>query len=200
MELFLLYRSKINILGVGQEMSPLFWAQEHDGAIPSIQINLTFGLGTIIIFKPRRYMYSKKCSKCGEVKDVKNFSKCSRHKDGLQVWCKGCVHVRDQEKYKDPVIKQRYIEVNRKRQEYCKKKLFEFVQTQKCVDCGETDPIVLEFDHRNPADKFDNVSDLIRRGTWKRVQKEIDKCDMVCANCHRRRTAKQFGYYKYCNA
>ena len=64
-----------------------------------------------------------------------------------------------------------------------------------CLDCGENDPIVLEFDHRNPDEKECNVSDMVKRGrSIKSIKKEIEKCDVVCANCHRKRTAKQFGW------
>lgn len=137
----------------------------------------------------------KKCFNCDEVKDVKAFSKCSGRKDGLQGWCKLCVQIRDREKYKNPEVRQRYIDNNKKRQEYCREKLFEFLSTQECIDCHEGDPIVLEFDHR--GHKEHNVSDMVRLGSWKNMLKEIAKCDIVCANCHKRRTAKQLGYYKY---
>lgn len=65
-----------------------------------------------------------------------------------------------------------------------------------CVDCGESDIIVLEFDHLR--DKVADVSVLARGGySIETIQKEIDKCEVVCANCHRRRTAKRAGTYRY---
>lgn len=64
-----------------------------------------------------------------------------------------------------------------------------------CVDCGETDPVVLEFDHR--SDKSDNIGSMLRHGTsTETMEREIAKCDVRCANCHRRKTAKQFGWWK----
>lgn len=62
-----------------------------------------------------------------------------------------------------------------------------------CQDCGEVDPVVLEFDHRD--DKIMDVSTMIGSRSWSVIQAEIAKCDVVCANCHRRRTAKRFGWY-----
>ena len=58
-----------------------------------------------------------------------------------------------------------------------------------CVDCGESDPIVLEFDHRDPSGKSFNIGDGVARayGT-QRIKDEIAKCDVRCANCHRRKT------------
>ncbi len=60
-----------------------------------------------------------------------------------------------------------------------------------CVDCGEQDPIVLEFDHRDEAEKQLTLAEATARG-WSlvRVLQEAAKCDIRCANCHRRKTAK----------
>ena len=77
---------------------------------------------------------------------------------------------------------------------YCGK-IFDYYKTHQCIDCGENNPIVLEFDHRDGVEKIDNISRLIDR-SWDTIKKEIDKCDVRCANCHRIRTAKQQGWYK----
>lgn len=66
-----------------------------------------------------------------------------------------------------------------------------------CMDCGESDPIVLEFDHRDPSTKKYKISDIRRKKI--KIEEfiiELDKCDVVCANCHRKRTAKQFGSWR----
>ena len=68
-------------------------------------------------------------------------------------------------------------------------KLHHYKQERGCADCGENDPVVLEFDHLR--DKVDNVAALVTRWSWKRLLTEIEKCDVVCANCHRRRTHKR---------
>ena len=67
--------------------------------------------------------------------------------------------------------------------------LLEFLASHPCVDCGETDPIVLEFDHL--ADKAFAISKGLRDRSWESVRREMAKCDVVCANCHRRRTARR---------
>ena len=73
-----------------------------------------------------------------------------------------------------------------------------YLRSHPCVDCGESDIIVLEFDHIDPSTKNGMVSDAYKNG-WsiKRINKEIAKCDVVCANCHKRRTAKQRNSYRY---
>lgn len=65
-----------------------------------------------------------------------------------------------------------------------------------CVDCGINDPVVLDFDHRNPEEKSETISTMITRGrAWKAIEAEVAKCVVRCANCHRRVTAKYFNYY-----
>ncbi len=65
------------------------------------------------------------------------------------------------------------------------------------MDCGEDDIIVLDFDHRDQKTKKFNLAEAISGGiSMSRIKTEIEKCDIVCANCHRRRTAKQFGHYR----
>jgi hypothetical protein len=58
----------------------------------------------------------------------------------------------------------------------------------KCMDCGNDDPRVLDFHHRDPKDKKLNVSQSWSY-RWETVQAERDKCDILCANCHRIRHA-----------
>jgi hypothetical protein len=58
-----------------------------------------------------------------------------------------------------------------------------------CVDCGERDPIVPELDHLR--DKEFGIGKGFRDRAWQSVLDEMAKCDVVCANCHRRRTAKR---------
>jgi hypothetical protein len=67
-----------------------------------------------------------------------------------------------------------------------------------CVDCGETDPVVLDFDHVEPAKKLFSISNGVSaKRTTAALLTEIEKCEVRCANCHRRRTAQQFNWWKY---
>jgi hypothetical protein len=70
--------------------------------------------------------------------------------------------------------------------------LMRFLRTKACVDCGESDPLVLEFDHL--AGKEFGIAQGLRDRTWQAVLDEIAKCEVVCANCHRRRTAHRLRF------
>ena len=73
----------------------------------------------------------------------------------------------------------------------------EYLSTHPCVDCGETDIVVLEFDHLGKDKKLDDVAHMIPRGySLDKIKKEIAKCEVVCCNCHRRRTYTRANCYR----
>jgi len=139
----------------------------------------------------------KKCTACKKEKELKLFNKNKCKKDGYSNICRECSNERSKQYYNEnkehhkKVIYKRNVKIRNEN----RKKLFDFYLTHPCVGCGETDPVVLELDHKDGVDKKSDVSRLVN-GTWVIMQKEIEKCDVRCANCHRRRTAIQQGWYK----
>ena len=95
---------------------------------------------------------------------------------------------RDRREY----YRQYYQEVDRDRQAeryvVLKQAIRWYKESHPCVDCGESDPTVLQFDHLPEYEKSFNVGHL--RPTWalSRIWWEIRKCGVVCGNCHLRRT------------
>lgn len=66
-----------------------------------------------------------------------------------------------------------------------------YLEVNPCVDCGESDIIVLEFDHIKGT-KIGNIGDMQRDGySIDKIKEEIAKCEVRCANCHRRITFKR---------
>lgn len=64
----------------------------------------------------------------------------------------------------------------------------EYLQNNPCVDCGNSNPIVLEFDHVR-GEKICNVSSMVWKGyAFKTLLTEIAKCEIRCANCHKIKT------------
>lgn len=71
----------------------------------------------------------------------------------------------------------------------------QILRSRSCVDCGETDADVLEFDHLGP--KRAEIKTLMHQGlSTPALLNEITECDVVCANCHRRRTAKRGRWWR----
>ena len=75
--------------------------------------------------------------------------------------------------------------------------MWDYLLEHPCVDCGEEDPIVLEFDHIDPSKKSKGIAVLRGHVSMERLVKEMKKCIVRCSNCHRRKTAAQFGHYQF---
>ena len=74
--------------------------------------------------------------------------------------------------------------------------LFCYLREHPCIDCGNRDIRVLEFDHRDGTLKTESISVLASEGYGlPRVIAEVAKCDVRCANCHRIRTHEQRGWW-----
>jgi hypothetical protein len=138
----------------------------------------------------------RRCGRCKEFKPVTDFAWRRQARGQLDNYCRACRAAYKQEHY--AANRQRYIDqaMRRKRTlaleraEY----LVEFFKTHPCVDCGECDPLVLDFDHR--GDKLFGIATGLRDRSWKAIFDEMAKCDVVCANCHRRRTALRGGFVR----
>jgi len=77
-----------------------------------------------------------------------------------------------------------------------REKLFDYLSKEKCIDCGEKDPIVLDFDHIDKDNKFKTISQMLcGHYSFETILKEIKKCEIRCANCHRRRSYLQFNCF-----
>ena len=142
-------------------------------------------------------MNTKHCKRCDTEKSVSEFSKHKAKKDGLQASCKACVkgmnrayYLKTPEKNPDRVAsKVRMVEA-------AKEYIWGFLCESSCIDCGENDPVVLEFDHVRGTKRKD-VSRMVSDGlSLLTIQEEIAKCDIRCANCHRRVTYERMGSYR----
>ena len=134
----------------------------------------------------------KRCKKCDEDKLYKMFAKNKRRRDGHQDHCRACIKVRDTKQYAEN--KGRFAEWSKSRRIRVRKLVFEYLLTHPCIECGERDIVVLEFDHRTQTTKKFDVMSATHGHSWKMIEAEIKKCDVVCANCHKRRTAKMLGW------
>ncbi len=85
--------------------------------------------------------------------------------------------------------RQYYIEKAYKKRESLRKYVYELKDKTPCADCGVRYPhYVTDFDHIGEIEKIDTISRLINSGSYKKVTAEIEKCELVCSNCHRVRT------------
>lgn len=130
-------------------------------------------------------MKTKTCSRCGFDRPHDEFNKKSRNKDGLQSTCRECQRAYKQQHYLDN--REEYIlkagDRRNELKEIALNKIVEFLESNPCVDCGESDIRKLQFDHTR--DKHRDVTVMIHGGyLWETIEEEIAKCEVRCANCH----------------
>jgi hypothetical protein len=138
----------------------------------------------------------KFCPRCKEKKALDEFYRKRDRKAGS--YCKICQLAYVREHYKrDPASynARRYIShaayKNRNRA-----LVLAHLAEHPCVDCNETDILVLDFDHVRGT-KICSISHMIRSGTAApKLLAEMEKCVVRCANCHRRKTAQECGSYR----
>ncbi len=120
-------------------------------------------------------MDKKFCTGCGETKTLDQFYPHSGQSSGRQPRCAECC--KSHSKLRKLERRLKIIE--------------QFGDI--CYDCGEIyNPACYEFHHVNMEEKSFSISSYLTLG-WERLQKELDKCVMLCANCHRIRHSKRRG-------
>jgi len=133
----------------------------------------------------------KKCCICKKELKRQCFYKSTKSKDGLQSKCVKCHKLYRKKHYLEN--KQKYLDKAKANRAKYRKDFLDWIKSQKCNICSNNDFRVLEFHHKR--DKEYNISKKVGKVKFETLKKEINKCEILCANCHRIKTAEQFGYY-----
>jgi hypothetical protein len=140
----------------------------------------------------------KQCCSCKEIKETSEFNKNKYKKDGLQTQCRECSHKKFRDYYHKNLERQKTITIARSKRNktLTKEKIFKLLANSACAKCGEKDPLVLEFNHLGNKEK--DISLMVAHNlSWARIEKEISKCEVLCANCHKRYTHQQQNTYRW---
>ena len=133
----------------------------------------------------------RRCGRCGTIRPIDEFNWRRKNLGQRDNYCRPCRADYKHEHY--VANRQRYIDnaARRKRALALDRAayLIEYFRTHPCSECGESDPVVLEFDHL--GDKLFTIGQALPDRNWTSILDEIAKCDVVCANRHRRRTARR---------
>lgn len=135
---------------------------------------------------------TKKCTRCSLDKLEEEFGWKIKNKR-RNSWCKECNRAYQKEHYKNN--SHTYIKKAKVWKEKERILFYNWLATQKCVDCGISDIRVLECDHL--GDKDFNIGSKIGTISLTVLMLEVEKCDIVCANCHKIRTAMRGNWYAY---
>ena len=131
-------------------------------------------------------MKTKTCTGCGKRKLISSFHP---HKSrGYQHLCKDCSSEKDKQRYL--ANKKSYAERNKANRESLRELHKELKRSNPCIDCGKHfHPCQMEYDHLE--DKKFTIASLINTGRRTKFLAEIEKCELVCALCHRERTYRR---------
>ena len=140
----------------------------------------------------------KACVVCKDVHPatLEFFYKKSSSNDSLQNVCIPCIAKASKKHYEanKEKIKQKTRD-RRKRIKPLAHKIILHALEGGCIDCGEKDRIVLDFDHQ--GDKTYNIAAMVHSAiSLDKLEEEISKCVVRCANCHRRKIAKDFNWWR----
>ena len=134
---------------------------------------------------------TRHCPRCGLDVPLSGFN---RSKDGHQHWCRECFRRYFRER--GDLHREQSSAARRRRQLAARAVVREHLANHSCVDCGEDDLLVLEFDHHR-GEKTTEVSRLVSIGArLEQLREEMARCEVVCVNCHRRRTAGRAGSFR----
>lgn len=124
----------------------------------------------------------KRCSKCKVEKELNEFHVSSRMSDGHASACKQCAHKATMAaRGKKP---DHYRKTSKELSDSYREEFQKWKSMQKCCKCGETEGCCLDLHHIDPDQKDVAVSTVAHRWTWSKLQIEIQKCVVVCRNCH----------------
>lgn len=100
----------------------------------------------------------------------------------------------DEQKQKEYLLehykqnKGKYSEASKAARERKKEKLAQ-LKDRPCTDCGGSfHHSAMQYDHLDAAAKKNSINRLMTKASWKEILEEIEKCELVCANCHAVRT------------
>ena len=131
-------------------------------------------------------MCTKICGSCKkELPETEEFfaTKKLKTKTILQWQCRKCQKEYRKKHYE--ANKDKYISKAKNYRQSNVEDFIEFKKTLKCNRCPEDRWWVLDFHHINPEEKDREVSNLIKSASKERIQKELEKCEVLCSNCHR---------------
>jgi hypothetical protein len=141
----------------------------------------------------------KLCSKCRVLKRNTDFNFKDKKKKIRKAQCKKCTRLISSAAY----YKNRryYLRYRKNRNHKLMKEnmcfLYKYLCKNPCVDCGVSNPVVLQFDHVKGKKRFSVCEMLRRRYSINAIIIEVNKCVVRCANCHAKKTAKERKYYAY---
>ncbi len=138
-----------------------------------------------VAFQPREGNEAAHCGRCDRDLPITAFHRSVR---GRQSWCRQCRNT--YMRHRGDLHRRQTYQARERRRDAARAYILHLLDATACWDCGLADSVVLEFDHVGP--KRAEVADLVSHGySIDAIAQEVAACELVCVNCHRRRTGRR---------
>jgi hypothetical protein len=143
-------------------------------------------------------MAQKNCDHCKQWKEEEEFNWRFKNLGIRAKTCRECAHQFNKTYFEGPA-KERHLKQVKERKDAARQVardfMYDYLSTHPCETSGESDVRVLEFHH--VGDKHMAVGAMVSNGfSIPRILAEISKCQVLCANCHRKVTMEERGWYR----
>lgn len=125
---------------------------------------------------------------CGACKEIKPLDEFNRKGERYQSKCRECQRLWYKNYYDNSPVEKDRLTAKAEKEKAELRKIIIDAKAVPCADCGQQYPsYVMDFDHLR--DKSFSIGNAAQRG-WSKIKvlAEIEKCEVVCSNCHRERT------------
>lgn len=136
-------------------------------------------------------MEVKICTKCKRELPVENFRWKNKADNRRHSQCKDCQKAQEHQHYLESKARQDNVKMSAFAQKSSNLLLVSKYRQQGCSKCGEKREYVLDFHHIDPSTKKDTINHMLKSASYDTLQKEIEKCVVLCSNCHR-----EFHYFE----
>ena len=140
----------------------------------------------------------KKCDHCKKFKEEDEFNWKFKSLGVRHKTCRECMSIHQKKYFSGPAHDRHLQQVKERKdaaRQVAREYAYEYLLTHPCQECGESDVRVLEFHHTGEKDMA--VAAMVSAGySVERIQAEIDKCTILCANCHRKLTVEERGWFR----
>lgn len=145
----------------------------------------------------------KTCTVCGVNKHEMDYFYRNKRNNKLHSQCKQCYVSKRRDTWKAYYYKhgskyrEKAVSRNREIKNKLREKMLKYLSDKSCSVCGISDVRVLEFDHKDPSTKsFAIAAAIANTRSWDKILTEINKCQILCANCHKIKTSSEQNWYK----
>ena len=130
-------------------------------------------------------MSNKVCTKCKRELPITEFRWKNKAKGLTHSQCKECQKAQEKIHYQESKERRDAVRETADSQKAGNLGVVDTAKAAGCKKCGDKRFYVLDFHHRDPSQKEGTINHMIKSASYSKLVEEVNKCDVLCANCHR---------------